>query len=125
MPDTNLLAILIALISFGFYAVQRYQDRQSFERLLEKVKEHSKEELEPEETDEKTVKALYTLIGTLQGQNIGKDQLIADLLREKKDMITKLQAKDKVVESLRLDVFNCQQMIAKISKFDDSTETKV
>lgn len=123
--DTNVLAIFLALIGFIFYGWQRYNDQKRYNALIAQILAKAQEDKAPDEEDEppddKTTKALYHLIGTLQGQNLSKDQLIADLLREKREMIVKLEDKDKQISSLRRDMANCQEMIAKIGKFDDST----
>lgn len=125
--DTNILAILLALIGFIFYGWQRYNDQKRYNALIAQILAKAKEEAKAseedgeEKPDNQTTKALYHLIGTLQGQNLSKDQLITDLLREKREMIVKLEGKDKQISSLRVDMANCQEMIAKIGKFDDST----
>lgn len=124
--DINFLALVLAGFSLVLYGAQRVLDQKRYAALFEKIQENVRrveEGLEdtPEEASPQTVKALYHLVGTLQSQSLSKDQLIADLLREKREMIAKLENKDRQINSLRVDMANCQEMIAKLGKFDDST----
>ena len=124
--DINLYALLLAGLSLILYGAQRVTDQKRYAALFQKIQEDLKRVEEgvedtPEETSPQVIKALYHLVGTLQGQNLSKDQMIADLLREKREMISKLEGKDRQINSLRLDMANCQEMIAKLGKFDDST----
>jgi len=124
--DINLYALLLAGLSLILYGAQRITDQKRYAALFQKIQEDLKRVEEgvedtPEEASPQTVKALYHLVGTLQSQSLSKDQLIADLLREKREMIAKLENKDRQINSLRVDMANCQEMIAKLGKFDDST----
>lgn len=124
--DINIYAILLGFLSLVLYGFQRHTDQKRYNALFSKIQKDLEKvedgvEATPEEISPETQKALYHLVGTLQSQNLSKDQLIADLLREKREMITKLENKDKQITSLRGDVTHCQEMIAKIGKFEDST----